>query len=164
MHQWAMDYVHESISKRCDISGSVLDVGAYNVNGSVRKLFADKKRFPVYVGVDMRPGPDVDKVMRADKLEIGSETIGCLVCCEMLEHDDRMWNSVKEFYRVLKPGGFCLITTVGINFKKHDYPADYWRFTKEGLSNLMESAGFKTVDAIESRFGPYVFGTWRKIA
>jgi hypothetical protein len=162
MHKWAMEYVGSAVNKYKDMGGFVLDVGAFNVNGSVRGIFADKTRFPSYLGVDMRPGPDVDEVMRANQLELLSESIGCLVCCEMFEHDDRVWESVKEFHRVLKPGGFSVITTVGITFKKHDYPADYWRFTGEGLQVLMEWAGFKTLNVSESPAGPYVFGVWRK--
>ena len=39
----------------CD---SVLECGSYNVNGSVRDLFAVRE----YIGLDWRPGPGVDVV------------------------------------------------------------------------------------------------------
>lgn len=102
--------------------------------------------------------------MRADHLEIASGSIGCVVCCEMLEHDDRVWISVQEFHRVLKPGGFALVTTVGIAYPKHEYPSDYWRFTTEGLNVLMGSVGFESIDVFELQDGKYTMGIWRKAA
>jgi hypothetical protein len=62
----------------------------------------------------------------------------------MLEHDDCFWESIPEMIRVLKVGGSFVLTARGIHFEKHEYPHDYWRFTKEsfellckGLANIV---------------------------
>jgi hypothetical protein len=41
-------------------------------------------------------------------------------------------------YRVLKPGGFCLLTT-HMAAPLHGEPYDYYRFTKYGLKDLFKN-------------------------
>jgi len=118
--------------KNCHLSGKTLDVGSYDVNGSVRHLFTD------YIGVDMRPGPNVDKLANAHALPFDDETFDNVLCLEMLEHDSMFWVSIAEMKRVLKPGGTLLVTTRGIHFPHHDYPSDYYRFTREALKFLFD--------------------------
>ena len=48
------------------LEGRCLDVGSYDVNGSVRGLFVRARSG--YVGVDMRNGPNVDVVAVSDAL------------------------------------------------------------------------------------------------
>ena len=112
------------------LSGKALDVGSMNINGCVRDLFND------YVGVDMRPGPNVDVVANADVLPFGNEVFNVVLCLEMLEHDATFWKTLPELVRVLRVGGSLVLTVRGIGFKKHEYPYDYWRFTKEGLESV----------------------------
>ena len=131
------------------IRGDVLEVGSLDVNGTPRYHFADVQRFPSYVGIDMRDGPGVDRIMLANALEFPDAAFGVLVTTEMLEHDRRFWESSREFSRVLKPGGHLIITTRGFHFDRHDFPSDYWRFSKEALVEIMLSAGLKPLDSIE---------------
>ncbi|MDO8548253.1 MAG: hypothetical protein Q7R71_01110, partial [bacterium] len=49
-----------------------------------------------------------------------------------------------EIYRVLTVGGIALITIPQMN-ELHDEPHDYYRYTKYGMRQIFESAGFKTV-------------------
>jgi SAM-dependent methyltransferase len=141
MNDSVRDYVETAV-KNHPVAGAILEVGSLDINGTVRDLFSDRDRFPAYLGVDMRPGPGVDQVMRANHLDVETESVGCVVCCEMLEHDSRPWESVKEFARVLKAGGYLILTTCYIGKPRHDYPNDYWRFTPEGLNCLMDYAAF----------------------
>src|SRR3989304_2569717 len=50
-------------------------------------------------------------------------------------------------HRPLRPGGHLLVTTRGIHFPRHEFPADYWRFTAEGLRNVMAWSGFEVLEA-----------------
>lgn len=117
-----------------------LEVGALNVNGTVRGLFTG-----AYVATDMRPGPGVDIVLDAHELSAMFSNYGVIVCCEMLEHDDAFWLSFQQFSWVLKAGGHLLLTTRGIGFPLHEYPSDYWRFTKEAIRMLAERHGFEVI-------------------
>jgi SAM-dependent methyltransferase len=55
---------------------------------------------------------------------------------EILEHVARPWIAIKEVHRILKVGG-CLLCSVPFLIAEHKCPNDYWRFTKEGLSELL---------------------------
>ena len=113
------------------LTGKTLDVGSFDVNGSVRELFAD------YTGVDMRAGPNVDVVADAHSLPFEWGTFDNVLCLEMLEHDPSPFETMKEIRRVLKSGGVLMVTVAGIGFPRHDYPCDYWRFTGDGMRVLL---------------------------
>ncbi len=65
-------------------------------------------------------------------------TIGCVVCTELLEHVPRPDLILNEVRRILKPGGF-LILTVPFRVAIHEKPMqpDYWRFTPTGVRYLL---------------------------
>jgi len=44
---------------------TILDVGSYDVNGTVKKIFPLNK----YLGIDLAKGPNVDMVLNGDKLD-----------------------------------------------------------------------------------------------
>lgn len=119
------------------ITGKTLDVGSLDVNGSVKDLFSD------YTGLDMREGDNVDVVANAHDIPFKDNEFDCVVCLEMLEHDDNPFKTLSEIYRVLKKGGWCILSASGINFPKHDYPSDYFRYTSEGIGVLLKK--FKNV-------------------
>jgi GT2 family glycosyltransferase len=126
------------------VSGPVLEVGSFDVNGNPRHHFSDRKRFPEYTGIDMREGPQVDAVMNVQNLGFEDNRFGVIVDAERLEHDARFWLSIKEEFRVCKPGGHIIITTRSWGgFGPHDFPSDYWRFMDNGLRDLLEYAGFQ---------------------
>jgi SAM-dependent methyltransferase len=122
---------------------SVLEVGSYDVNGSVRPFFTGP-----FVGVDARQGPGVDQVAFADALPFADGSFEVVVSTEMLEHDLRPWRSLVEMARVLRPGGTLLLTARGYDgrgcFPVHDYPDDLWRFSGRSLQILTEDAGLTT--------------------
>lgn len=123
---------------------STLEVGSFDVNGSPRRLFSGP-----YVGVDMRPGPGVDEVASAADLPFEANTFDVVVCAEMLEHDSAPWLSLPEMARVLRDGGWLLLTCRGIGFPLHDFPNDYWRFTCDGVARLVDHAGLTCVDVLD---------------
>jgi SAM-dependent methyltransferase len=138
------------------LSGAVLEVGSYDVNGSVRALFAGSE----YTGVDMREGPGVDQVAKASALPFDDEAFDVVVSTEMLEHDAAFWLSVPEMARVLKPGGHLLLTARSTGFPIHDFPSDYWRFSPEAIGVLFDLAGLAPVEIVPDSDpqSPGVFG------
>lgn len=141
---------------------AVLEVGSYDVNGSVRPLFAG----PSYVGVDMRAGPGVDRVVNANSLPFPDATFDVVISTEMLEHDTRPWRSVAEMARVLRDGGTLILTARGYDergcYEIHDSPGDYWRFTVKGFAEMVADAGLTVLDARKDPTDPGVFLTARK--
>jgi SAM-dependent methyltransferase len=131
--------VKEFVRSLC-LSGRCLDVGSFDVNGCVRDLFPD-----LYIGLDMRNGPNVDVVAISTQIPFEDEFFDVVVCLEMLEHDPYPFETILEMKRVLKPGGTLVITVPGIGFPKHDYPNDYWRMTGEAVKVLLCGMEYITV-------------------
>lgn len=104
--------------------GRVLEVGSYNVNGSIREVI------PITIGVDMREGPDVDQVCDSSDLlaTFGPESFDNVVSCDALEHTEDWRAAMVNMWGVLKPGGLLLLTMANPKKGRHGYPHDYWRF------------------------------------
>lgn len=119
----------------------VIEVGSYNVNGTVRDLFPEP-----YVGIDSRPGPGVDRVI--DIVEGGDWLAGkakTVVCCEALEHMSRPWVALEKMRKALEPGGL-FIATWCFDFPIHNEPSDFFRVTPAGFEVLLAWAGFSYVE------------------
>jgi len=116
----------------------VLDVGSYNINGSVKDILSPAS-YVNFTGIDMRPGPGVDLVLNGHELDtLGYECFDLITCCETLEHDDMFWLTVANMRDALKHRGWMLVTVPGISFTKHDFPHDYYRFTEEAVAKMFE--------------------------
>lgn len=140
MHDSVYTWVASRVAAHNLAHLDTLEVGSLNVNGTVRGLFTGK-----YLATDMRDGPGVDLVINAHNLGDLDERFAVAVCCEMLEHDDYFWWTLKELWHVLRTDGHLLLTTRGIGFQLHEYPSDYWRFTKEAIRMLAERNGFSVL-------------------
>jgi len=88
--------------------GAVVEIGARNVNGSLRQLFIENPP-PVYVGVDIAPGPLVDVV--ADGAEytplFAPDTV---LSAEVLEHTSQAEAICRNAYQMLAPGGVFIVS------------------------------------------------------
>ena len=99
----------------------------------------------MWTGIDMQPGLNVDQVADIHALPFLDKTFSGVLCSEVLEHVKRPWVALPELRRVIRPGGWVVITTL-TSFPIHGFPDDYYRYTASGLKLLMEDAGFKNVD------------------
>ena len=140
--------------------GPVLEVGALNINGTVRDLFPQEG----YIGLDIRDGPGVDIVgdicdrsyIEADYIEEKAallERFNTVLCCETLEHIPRPWQAIAAMRRALKPGGLFIGTWCFV-YAIHNEPEDYWRATPAGFRLLLEDAGFSDVRIDTEGEGP----------
>ncbi|MCJ7510773.1 MAG: class I SAM-dependent methyltransferase [Dehalococcoidia bacterium] len=103
--------------------GPVLEVGALNINGTIRDLFPQEG----YVGLDKRAGPGVDLVADICDGEFFQQ-FRTVVCCETLEHIARPWEAIEEMHSTLRPGGLFIGTWCFV-YAIHNEPEDYWRAT-----------------------------------
>ncbi|MFC1644275.1 methyltransferase domain-containing protein [Candidatus Omnitrophota bacterium] len=120
----------------------------------LRPLFPDKK----YVGADMRQGKGVDVILNLHNIDLPSESVGTVLILDTLEHVEFVRKAIEEAYRVLKPEGILIISSV-MNFDIHDYPYDYWRFTPEGFKSLLKPFASSFVEFVgEATFPHTVVG------
>lgn len=124
--------------------GNVLEVGAYNVNGSVRPTIEPLSIS--YIGTDMSAGDCVDRVVNnADLLTVfAPQSFDTVICCECLEHDLKALQTVGYLHSLVKLGGLLAITTPTFGFPLHRYPADYWRFGEDAYREVL-FAGFEII-------------------
>ncbi len=124
-------------------SGKVLEIGSLNINGSIRQFFSDTKE---YIGIDMMKGSCVDKVMEAhDILKVfGKEAFDTVLCLEMLEHDNAPWVTIENMHKILKKGGFLIVSTPTFGFPIHRYPKDYFRYGEDTFREII----FKDIEIL----------------
>jgi SAM-dependent methyltransferase len=112
----------------------VLDIGAQDVNGSLKQLM----RPPLnYVGVDCAAGKGVDIVL-ADPytLPFPNSSADAVMSTSCFEHSEMFWVLFLEIMRVLKPSGLFYLN-VPSNGDFHRYPVDCWRFYPDSGAALV---------------------------
>lgn len=134
MHPTALDngqlffqtYVHQPCR--------VLDIGAQDVNGSLRQLAPSGCE---YLGLDFVPGPGVDVVL-ADPyvLPFPDASADVVVSSSCFEHVEFFWLMFNELLRVLKPAGLFYLNAPS-NGDYHRYPVDCWRFYPDAAMALV---------------------------
>lgn len=167
-------------ARRARFAPPYLEVGSrdYGTTQDLRSLFATRGE---YLGVDLAAGPGVDLVLDlAGDFEtvdaaLGGRRFGSIFCLSVLEHCARPFEMAANLTRLLAPvGRLC----VGAPFawKLHAYPADYWRFTHEGVKQLFSELHFPAEDIllaserdrcflpVDEELGrlPFSFGAWRR--
>lgn len=130
-------------SEELPILDPIYEFGSFQVPS--QEIFADLRPFfpgHTYIGCDMRQGPGVDQILNLHDIDLPDETAGSILSLDTLEHVEYPRKAMEECYRILKPNGVCVISSV-LDFPIHDYPSDYWRFTPEGFKSLLQA--FDTV-------------------
>ena len=77
-------------------------------------------------------------------LDIKSESIDTVLSNQVLEHVPDPNFYLSEAARVLRKNG-TLILTVPMQWRHHEVPFDYYRYTKYGVTELLEKNGFTVV-------------------
>jgi predicted SAM-dependent methyltransferase len=132
-------------------------------------LGCGKRYIPDFVHIDVRKFPHVDYIASVDKLDMFKDnSVDLIYACHLLEHFRRneTENVLREWYRVLKPGGILRIAVpdfeklveVYLKYKDlrlilgplvggQDYPENthYRVFDFETLSEVLKKIGFKNV-------------------
>ncbi len=130
------------------IKGKVLDVGAGEFN-----RYSGYFKYSEYVRMDPRHVEHADVVGSADNIPLPDESFDSVVCTQVFEHLENPQKSAEEIYRVLRKGGYVLLTVPQMN-ELHEEPYDFFRYTKFGLKSMFEKPGFEVVE-IDQRGGYY---------
>ncbi len=118
----------------------IIDVGAQNVNGVYRDLFAGYD----YVGADICAGRNVDVVMHSPyDWRVGADW-DVAISGQCVEHVPDVAAWAREFGALLRPGGWACIIAPW-RWGEHRYPVDCWRVMPDGMAWIMETAGLIAV-------------------
>ncbi len=83
--------------------------------------------------------PTIDYVCDVHTLEpIPDESVNTVLLLEALEHIREPGRVLDQVLRILKPGGYCVATTL-MAFEIHRCPYDYWRFCPDGMQYLFRN-------------------------
>jgi len=85
---------------------TVLDVGSYDVGGSIKEFFHNNQ----YLGVDLVKGPNVDVVLDGAQLEKLNKRFDIVISCECFEHAKNWKQVFQSMYNVCKNDGFFIFT------------------------------------------------------
>lgn len=141
MREAIVNYVKSAI-ERFPYEEPILDTCAGWEPNYYQPLFPGKR----YLKQDMQDfdPPCIDILCDiTDMKPIPDKSIGLVLNCESLEHIQHPQKAIDEIYRVLRPDGLLILTTV-MHFKIHRAPKDYWRFTPDGIEFLLNR--FKILD------------------
>ncbi len=132
--------------------GVMLD---YGCGGQPYKSFFMPK-VSRYIGADVAAAEGVCldiEIEPAQKLPLEAGSVDTLLSTQTLEHLNDVEFYLSECARVVSPGG-VLILTAPMQWRHHEVPYDYWRFTKYGLISLLERHEF-SVKSISPCGGVY---------
>ena len=148
MHPSILSVFDNDILTPDEIKGRrVLEVGACDVNGSVRPII-EKGNPASYLGVDNAHGPRVDKVVDCGDLlaTFGEGAFDIVVTTEMLEHVADWRRCMANLAAVVAVDGLLVLTTRSPGYGYHAFPEDYWRYSPEVMGRILEAVGLDVVD------------------
>lgn len=98
-----------------------------------------------YIGCDLEDGPGVDRILDVTNTDLDDVSVGTILMLDTLEHVEYLRLAMEECYRILKPEGIIIISSV-MAYPIHEYPCDYWRFTPQGFESLLQQFSSCIVD------------------
>lgn len=146
MHPGAFEFIGRHATNEAI---SVIEVGARDINGSVRSHFPAA----TWTGLDLHPGPAVDWV--GDALDYTPKTcVDMVVIAEVFEHCEYWGEILHHVANWLKPGGQILITAGGPGRDPHSAidggelrdGEHYANVTQDELAEELHYAGFSEIE------------------
>lgn len=122
--------------------GKVLDAGAGGVNGKI--LFDNRCTSYTCLDITNRTG-EIDIVADIhDMASVATESYDTVFCSQVLEHVQEPCKAVRECHRILKSGGYFLVTVPHISHY-HESPYDFYRYTHFGINHILKKSGFTII-------------------
>lgn len=163
MHPEAFAFVRDAVAQLGDLRGkAVLEIGSFNINGTVRELFPRTD----YTGIDVREGPGVDEV--ADGATYQGGPFDIVVSTEVLEHTPMADAIVLHAAELLAPGGYLVLTVAGPGREPHGVDGGavgdefYQTIDPDALKTWLETAGLVDIDVRRNQQAHDVYAAARK--
>jgi SAM-dependent methyltransferase len=96
----------------------VLEIGAYDLNGSVRQFFP-ANHGGNYIGVDLCEGPGVDVVGFGHEIDFADQSFDVTLSCECFEHDPHWGRTFNNMNRMTKANGVVAFTCASLGRLEH---------------------------------------------
>lgn len=93
----------------------VLDIGSLDINGNNQYLFNNCP----YLGLDIGEGRNVDIVSKGHELNLPDSTFDVIISTECFEHDMYYEKTLRNIYRMLKPGGLLIFSCATTGRAEH---------------------------------------------
>ena len=130
--------LYKKIKANADyVFGTTLDAGS----GGFNRYGGLFKKMTKYVSLDIKSECKPDIVGPVDNIPLGDNSVDSIICTQVIGDVVNPDKVIKEFYRVVRPGGTVLLSESFMN-EIHGEPFDYWRFTNYGMKHLFETNGF----------------------
>jgi len=142
--RWFVTRFVQETARSLPSGTALLDAGAGE--SVYKKFFAhcDYRAIDLAIGESRWNYSNLDFVGPLDNMPIDDDKFDAVLCTQVLEHLEWPRESVKEMYRVLKPGG-RLFVTVPMAHPEHQTPYDFFRYTSYGLESICRHAGFQAI-------------------
>lgn len=139
-------FVKKTSAALAEKSGKLLEVGPQD-RLLVREAFANFM-VDTFDVVDTYAPTLVGDITKHNHF-IPDSTYDCIVCLEVVEHTLNPFDAVKELRRILKDGGYLLISAP-LNWRIHGPSPDCWRITEHGWRALLRDFDIEEIDILES--------------
>lgn len=123
--------------------GKVLEIGGSYSQNSMG-IFPEFE----YLNLDIENNEKLPTIVGdiTQPIDLPDDYFDIIVSHQTFEHITEPWKAAQQMVRLLKPGGFCYVSTVW-SWRYHPVPIDYWRFSPDCLAFL-----FRDLQKLESNF------------
>lgn len=146
----ARDHVNQFILRIAkdlsSLSGRLLEIGPQE-RSLVRESFANFEidTFDIVNTFEPTHVGDITK----HNVSIPDDKYDCVLGMEVLEHTIEPFAAVREMRRILKDGGYLLVSAP-LNWRIHGPIPDCWRFTEHGFKVLLRDFDIVEIDILET--------------
>ncbi|TCD07730.1 class I SAM-dependent methyltransferase [Pedobacter frigidisoli] len=142
-------FLHEKLFEALKnyATGALLDIGCGNMPYKKTIL----PYITGYTGCDIIQSSDncVDLICPANEIPLSDNSFDTVLSTQTLEHVEDHQGLVDEAYRLLNKDGYFIISAP-MYWPLHEEPYDFFRFTKYGLTFILQKAGFRNIEINEN--------------
>lgn len=154
-YYFARKELYKQIKKlSSNLSKKILDVGCG------QKPYKNLFNFSEYIGMDIEQkggghshkNEEIEVYYDGKRFPFNDNEFDSVLCSQVLEHVFEPESFIREINRILKIGGYLLITVPFI-WEEHEIPYDYARYTSFGISQLFSRNGFEVISIAKTNVG-----------